>query len=337
MITKKDLVGNELVKEVITIRVDTLWRMLGLKREGRLPKIEEEGATGEFDNKGAIFIPGGLIYGDVDGDPVTYDSHGKMGAVEFREKIRNAMQYDNATLLYQDGIAAGIHLDSGFFSKAARQIFAYKKAAMKRIKKIEGKRPLEFSSGDITRSHCPSYINEPYGSRTRLSSCISVCLIELPMFYAYCKTALNFNAEEEEKFSKSLNAAQEPVAGKKNTILAPPYIIVCHDTRYQEHIFTGIIRILGFGKFGEFASFTLEEARKSVLREARLNKEEFSPAEIFAEDEGIKIVGVLRIYAPTTPGKRSQKTITKLISPSKDLGLDIEQIEREARERYLTQ
>jgi hypothetical protein len=334
MVTKKDLIGNELMKEIFAIRVDTLWKMLGLKREGRLPKTEDEGATGEFDNKGAIFIPGGLVYGDVDENPVTYDFHGKIGAAEFRRKIRAAMVYDNATLLYPDGMATGINLDSGFFSKAARRIFAYKKAAMKRKKKIGEKIPLELSSSDITRSHCPGYIKEPYGSRTRLSSCLSVCLIEPHMFYAYYKTALRLNARQEEEFFKGFNTAQEPVTSKKSTILAPPYIIVCHDTRYQEHILTGIIRVLGFGKFGEFATFTLEEARKALIRETKLKKEEFSPTEIFAEYEGVKIVGVLRFYAPTTPGKRAGKTTTKLISPSGDLGLNLKEIEGEARARY---
>ena len=55
MITKKDLIGTELIKEIISIRVDTLWKMLALKKEGLFPKIDEEGATGEFDNKGAMF------------------------------------------------------------------------------------------------------------------------------------------------------------------------------------------------------------------------------------------------------------------------------------------
>jgi len=37
MATKKDLIGNELLNEIISIGVDTLWKMLALKKEGRLP------------------------------------------------------------------------------------------------------------------------------------------------------------------------------------------------------------------------------------------------------------------------------------------------------------
>jgi hypothetical protein len=34
------------------------------KKDGLFPEPYEEGATGKLDNKGAIFIPGGLIYKD---------------------------------------------------------------------------------------------------------------------------------------------------------------------------------------------------------------------------------------------------------------------------------
>ena len=40
--------------KIISLRIDTLWRMIGRKLEGRLPEIDEEGATGKYDNKGAI-------------------------------------------------------------------------------------------------------------------------------------------------------------------------------------------------------------------------------------------------------------------------------------------
>jgi hypothetical protein len=62
MIDKNSVVENELMKEIISIRIDTLWKMIAQKMENRLPEIDEEGATGKFDNKGAIFIPGGLVY-----------------------------------------------------------------------------------------------------------------------------------------------------------------------------------------------------------------------------------------------------------------------------------
>jgi hypothetical protein len=60
----------------------------------------------------------------------------------------------------------------------------------------------------------------------------------------------------------------------------------------------------------------------------------FAPNETFAEYEGTKVVGVLRIYFSTTPGKRSLRTTTKLVTPSKDLDLDLKRIEEEARRAY---
>jgi hypothetical protein len=334
MVTKKELIANELMSQIITIRIDTLWKMLNLKAKGRLPKVYDEGATGAFDNKGAIFIPGGLVYCDVDENPISYESYSKIDRKEFRKNITLAMQYDNATLLYPDGMVSGINLDSGFFSKAARRVFTYKKAAMKRKKRVTGRITFELSSDDITRSHCPTYIKEPYGARTRLSSCISVGLIEPPIYYAYCMAELRLSKDQEALLTKRLDDAQRPIMGKDKSVLFSPYIVVCHSTRYREEILTGITRILGIGKFGEFATFTFEEATKSLLHETKLKKDEFSPSEIFAEYEGIKIVGVLRVYAPTTPGKRSKKTNTRFVSPSNDLGLDLKTIEREARKRY---
>jgi hypothetical protein len=247
------------------------------------------------------------------------------------------MHYDNATLVYPDGMATGVNLNNGFFSRAARRIFAYKKAAVKRKRKACGKTSLELSSDDITRSQCPYYIKEPYGARTRLSSCISVGLIEPLMYYAYCMAEFRLDREGEKAFSAGLDAAQEPILAKDKTVLFPPYIVVCHDTRYREDNFTGIIRILGIGEFGEFATITLEEATKGLLQETKRKKEGFSPTEIFAEYKGIKVAGVLRIYARTTPGKRSSKATTMLISPINDLGLDLDKIQEKARTRYRIQ
>jgi hypothetical protein len=138
----------------------------------------EEGTTGKFDNKGAIFIPGGLVYQDADEQNVRYESLSGMSGSEFRSRIRSAMRFDNAILLYPDGLAPGINLDNGFFSKAARQILNYKKAAYRRKKNISKHIANEVSSDDIIRSNCPPYMKPPYGARTRISTCISVGLVD---------------------------------------------------------------------------------------------------------------------------------------------------------------
>lgn len=89
MVYKKSIIENELMKEIISIRIDTLWKMIVQKMENRLPEINEEGATGKFDNKGAIFIPGGLVYQDADEKNVRYESRSGISRLEFRNRIRS--------------------------------------------------------------------------------------------------------------------------------------------------------------------------------------------------------------------------------------------------------
>ena len=334
MLDKKAFIDNELIKEIVSMRIDTLWKMIKLKKEYRLPEIDEEGATGKFDNKGAIFIPGGLVYRDVDEQKVRYKSRKKISATGFRDRIRTAIRFDNATLLYPDGLAPSVNLDSGFFSRCARQILIFKKAAYRRKKTIGRNISNEVSSDDIIRSHCPPYMQPPYGARTRISTCVSIGLVDPPVFFSHCKAQYNLSAEQAGRFAKKLNKAIEPAVTTNGAILYPPYVIVCHDTRYKENSYTGLTRIIGIGKFGEFATLTIEETNKALTDELRRKKQELKSECLCAEYAGSSFVLVLRIYAPTTPGKRSRKYSLRLIFPRKDLGLDTDQIEKEARKRY---
>ncbi len=205
---------------------------------------------------------------------------------------------------------------------------------MKRKKKIRDKFSPDLYSNDITRSYCPVYVTETYGARTRISSCLAVALVNRPMYYAHCFSVLKLSEQSQKTLRSRLDMAQEPVLGQEKTTLFPPHIVVCHNTRYREGSLTGLIRILGFGKFGELATFSLEDTSKGLLQETKLKKEDFGPADVFASFGQTKVVGVLRIYAPTTPEKRLTRMPTRLVFPSKDLGLDIRQIETSARDRY---
>jgi len=99
MATKKSIIDNERIREILSIRLDTLWKMLGQNEAGFLPDKNDEGATGKFDNKGAIFAPGGLVYQDVVERSIRYEPHGQIDGKSFREMIRYAMRFDNASLL----------------------------------------------------------------------------------------------------------------------------------------------------------------------------------------------------------------------------------------------
>ena len=334
MVTKNKIIENELMKEIVSIRVDALWKMLSQKKDGFFPEPYEEGATGKLDNKGAIFIPGGLIYKDVDEMPICYDSNSAVTPESFRKKVREAMQYDNATLLFPDGIAAGINLDSGFFSKAARHIYTFREAAFRRKKRIKDHIYFTVISDDIIRSHCPTYMPRPYGARTRISSCAVVGLIDPPLFFLYCKTHFNLSIDQAERFAEQLDKAQEPARTNDGTVLYQPYLIICHGTRYKENSLTGLTRLLGIGNFGEFATFSFEQINQTLIRELKRKHKTYTSEDIFAEYKNICILGILRIYSPTKIGKRPQKYSLHIVSPEKDIGINMDQLRQDAQKRY---
>jgi len=244
------------------------------------------------------------------------------------------MQYANATLLFPDGLANSVNLDSGFFTRAARRIYTFKTAAFKRKMKIGRKIPIDIDSNDIIRSHCPAYMDTPYGSRTRISTCVSIGLTDPHMYFAYCKTEFNLSRRRLKTFAVSLDTAQERNESADGTVLYPPYVVVCHDTRYNQNSLTGLIRILGIGKFGEFSTFTFEMLNNQLSAEMKRKKMDYNKDHIFAEYAGINVLGLLRTYGPTNPGKRSLKYRLDLVSPQKDLKIDLDRIADRARKRY---
>ena len=112
-------------------------------------------------------------------------------------------------------------------------------------------------------------------------------------------------------------------------------MVTCHNTRHRETNYTGVTRISGFGKFGEFATVTLEEATTELLHECEAGRAQFSSDEIVATHDSTRVVGVLRVYPRTNPGARLLKGVTTMFfSPEKDLGLDLDAITAESRRRY---
>lgn len=330
---KSDIIGSVLLQELIAIRTDTLWRMLARLKKGQLPGINEEGATGKLDNKGAIFIPGGLICQDVDEKEIVYESIVLTESL-FRNKVRESFQFDNATLLFPDGFVNSINLDSGFFTRAARRIYTFKIAAFKRKRKLGKKPEIDIDAGDIIRSHCPTYLNPPYGSRTRISSCASIGLTDPHMYFAYCKSEFNLSRRRLKSFAARLDSVQERKQLSSGGSLYLPHVVVCHDTRYKENSLTGLIRILGLGRFGEFSTLTFESLNAQLTGELKRKNVDCGDEHIFADYGGVKAVCVLRTYAPTNPGKRSTIYRLDLITPQKDVAIDLERIAKNACEHY---
>jgi hypothetical protein len=135
-------------------------------------------------------------------------------------------------------------------------------------------------------------------------------------------------------YANRLNTAQEGAVQPDGKTLYPPHVIVCHDTRYKENSLTGLIRILGIGRFGEFSTFTFESINKQLIGELKRKGIEFTDEHIFAEYGEVQVLGLLRTYGQTNPGRRSLKYRLDLLSPEKDLGLDLKAIEDLAKERY---
>ena len=329
---KNEILGNVLIKELIAIRTDTLWRMLVLLKKKQLPEVNEEGATGKLDNKGAIFVPGGLVYQDVDEKEIEYKPQ-VLDEAQFRRKIRESLKFDNATLLFPDGVVNSVNLDTGFFTRTVRIIYTAKAASHKRLRRITNPED-DIDAKDIIRSYSPPYVDPPYGSRTRISTCVAVGLTDPNLYFGYCKRECNLSKERLRLFAERLNAVLEPPAPNDGDALFPPYVVVCHDTRYKDNSLTGLIRILGIGKFGEFSTITFEALDGQLM--AELKRKEIEPGEdhVFAEYGGVKALGVLRTYESTNPGKRSLKYHMDLIAPQKDVGLDLDHIYKQARRRY---
>ncbi len=332
--TKKELIGNCLLREIMAIRIDALGRMLEFRKRGMLPGIYDEGATGEFDNKGALFVPGGLVLEDSDRRPVRKTPYASQRVEDFRKLVRDCMHNDNATLLFRDGIAAGINLDNGFFAEMSSQILAMKSAVGRQRRTMERNPPRRVISDHICKSLSPESVPAPYGARTKISSCLAVCLSEPRLYYIRCRDEFALRGGAARRAWERIRQARHPVAFEGGSVLAPPFVVVCHQTRYREQTLGGLTRILGIGQFGEFATITFEIATGDVLDELREKKIPFGDSEIFAMSEGRPVLGLIRLYPRTSPGARSRGTNLMLISPKRDLGLDVQTILRAAQKRY---
>lgn len=334
MITKKELIGNELLREIIQTRMDALAKMLELQKRDRLPKIYEEGATGDFDNKGALFVPGGLVVEDSDRHPIRKDEYDHLTRTAFRKLVRNCMQNDNATLLFHDGFLAGVNLDNGFFAEKASQILGTKWAVGRRLRAMERRPPRKIRSDDICKSLCPEAMPAPYGSRTKLSSCLAVCLAEPRLYYIECTNEYALRGLAARRAWNRIRSARRVIRGGRSALLAPPYVVVCHQTRYRKNALGGMTRILGIGKFGEFATITLEVVTGDFADELHEKKVSWSDSEVIAVTRDKPILGVIRVYPPTTPGARSRGSQVMLLSGPKDLDFNPKYILRTARPRY---
>ena len=154
------------------------------------------------------------------------------------------------------------------------------------------------------------------------------------MYFSYCNTEFSLSRSRRRRFAAGLDKALEHALLEDGTSLYPPYVVVCHDTRYKENSLTGLVRILGLGKFGEFATITFEMLTNQLIGELRRKSIDIGDEHVFAEYGGVKAVGVLRTYDATNPGRRSLKYRMEILHPETDLDIDAADIAACARSRY---
>lgn len=155
------------------------------------------------------------------------------------------------------------------------------------------------------------------------------------MYFRQCHDYYSVRGEEVDQLWEGLQSAVQPVIGDGGTVLSPPFLVTCHNTRYRESSLTGLTRLSGFGRFGEFATLTFELVSAELLNELEGGRVQLTDDEVVAADDGVQVAGVLRLYPRTNPGARLMKGVTMaLVSPGRDLGLDLGKITAEARKRY---
>ncbi len=333
-VTKKELLGSELMREILRIRIDTLWSMLGLLRDGRHPPVDAEKSTGDLDDKGGLFVPGGLVLHDWEGNPVRPVALADGKAATFRSAVRVALRHDGAHLLSAAGVARA-KLGNSAFARMSSSILHNRREALRRRRRLGEHPPARIGSRAISKSHCPPWVPAPFGSRTSLSSDLAVCLCEPRMYFLQCLEYYELRAAEAEALWQGIKESRQPVLGDDGVVLAPPLVVTCHNTRYREANLIGLTRLCGFGRFGEFATISAEPLGTDLLHELEVGRERIAADEIVATYDGIEVALVLRVYPRTNPGARLLKGVTtSLISAERDLGLDVEAITEEARERY---
>lgn len=330
------IIYSELMKEIIKIRIDTVWKMFALIEDGYFPEPEEEGATGDFDNKGALFIPGGLLFEDADGNQLGKKDLMHRYYDNFSETVRYAMKHDNATVFYEDFAQIGITLPNEFLSKTAIKILNMRNVLVNKKKRKFDEYIPKVDTNIISRCYSPKFIAPPYGARMKISSALAVCRSEPYAYFLECINYYSLKGAAEERFWGAMNKSLDPILNDKNGVRIPSEIIICHTSRYTQDSLVGLTRILGLDRIGRSATFTIEILTPKLEKELDRYNSKISKRHIVAEYKNKKVVGVFRFYS--TRGhinykSKSKLRYLKLIDPV-ELAIDVDELKKDALNRY---
>jgi len=328
MINRSNLINQVLksllAKEIFKVRVDTLWKMLYLESKGVLPLPNQEGATGRFDNKGAIFIPGGFIIKDSDKRVLKDVGKKSMNTSEFKKQIYQTLNYDNATLIYPNSIERGVNLPNEFFIDKSSKILGIEEVC--NSLKIE--KPVKYFSDNITMSLTPEYMMTPFGARTKVSSCISVCISNPRLYYLECMDSFGVRTLEQERVWEMFKNSMIPTKSDTGDVLYNSHIVVLHDTRYFEENMVGVTRFLALRNGFDYATLTFEKVTKDLQGLLEESGDFVDESKVVAKYNGFRVAPILRFYI------KEKLKLVYCINPKEDLDLDLSKVEEEAKEVY---
>jgi len=159
-----------------------------------------------------------------------------------------------------------------------------------------------------------------YGCRSELSAYLAVCHTFWKHYSNLASPELRFGASEG---LETIDKSRSPVRDKKSNVLIPTFIVHCHNSRFVQRHVASPISIFYGGRFGEFAMVEFEsegDVREDYkLLEKDLDSISSSDSIV---DKGVGYYCVLKFYPKTTPGRRSARRNTMVISFSRDLGFD---------------
>jgi hypothetical protein len=318
------ILNNALAKHLFKARVDTLWRMLFLEQQGNLPGPFEEGATGRFDNKGGIFIPGGFVIEDSDKRLLRDTGEKPLKSEDFIQDISQSLNFDNATLIYPNSVVRGINLPNGFFIEKSAQILAIESI----FSSSDLEKPIKYFSDNITMQTTPEFILPPFGTRTKVTSCLGVCISHPRLYYLECMAQFGVRLLAQEGTWENFITSLEPVVSNTGEVLASPNVVVLHDTRYKKENYVGITRFLALRDLGDFAVLTFEKISKELVNELAISESTIDSTHTVAKYKDTTVVSVLRVY-------KGKGVKTYVVSPGNDLGLDLKPIKNAAKDFYL--
>ncbi|MFT4326816.1 MAG: hypothetical protein ACMXYK_04910 [Candidatus Woesearchaeota archaeon] len=342
----ENITQSEIFRILLETKLDTAIKFTAPEINITMPGLTSEGATGDLDDKGSIFLPSGYVYFDKKGKRVEPERINPLTKQTFRDSIYNILKHEEgATLISKEGIAKGVSLPDKLISIAI--LMEEVKRSVLRRNKMRTESLEGFNSDHFCRTYSPHYVHPTkerdwkkglrphYGERTSISATLGSAMGRPGIFNTLYTYENNLRPHEKEEFRYKLIQAQETVISEDGHMLFPPYMFIGHSTRYQKLNAAGIVRILGFRQTGRFATFTIEQRTENQMAELQQEFPEVSESHILAHCDKHDLVGIITMYPKKELGKRRTKEETdRYIINHQTLGIDTEKIKEEAIKRY---